>query len=171
MKNQHIDIFVIFLEQLFQILSKVEIHLEGDSSILSQRLFEDMLPFSTQVEIAASFALRSCCPIAGTDVDSFVKQEKSFFNLKAQLQETIDHIKKLDSLENNLGVIIEDMAGPAPVTMTASDFLVRFAYPNFYFHLSMVYAIARSRGVPLTKGDFDGLHQYPAGFSFEDTTT
>jgi len=73
----------------------------------------------------------------------------------------------LDDKQSNLDAVIEDMAGPVPISMKAEDFLMRFAYPNFYFHLGMVYAIARSRGVPLTKGDFDGLHQYPPGFSFE----
>jgi hypothetical protein len=32
----------------------------------------------------------------------------------------------------------------------------------------MVYAIARVSGIPLTKGDFDGIHTYPTGFSFEE---
>ena len=73
----------------------------------------------------------------------------------------------MDDKQSNLDAVIEDMAGPVPISMKAEDFLMRFAYPNFYFHLGMVYAIARSRGVPLTKGDFDGLHQYPPGFSFE----
>jgi hypothetical protein len=35
----------------------------------------------------------------------------------------------------------------------------------------MAYAIARAAGVPLSKGDFDGYHQYPDGFSFVPETT
>lgn len=101
------------------------------------------------------------------EVVSFTKSEKTFSNLKAQLRDTVEYLNSLDALENSLEVVIKDMAGPASVSMNAGDFLVRFAYPNFYFHLSMVYAIARFKGVKLTKGDFDGLHQYPPGFSFE----
>lgn len=37
---------------------------------------------------------------------------------------------------------------------------------NFFFHYSMVYAIARQAGVPVGKADFDGYHLYPHGFSF-----
>ncbi len=171
MKNKHIEIFVGYIDLLSTTVEKIEAHFGGDESILEARLIEDMFPLYVQAEIVASFALRSCCPIAGVEVVSFAKLEKSFSNLKAQLQDTVEYLNSLDSVENNLEVVIKDMAGPAPVSMNAGDFLVRFAYPNFYFHLSMVYAIARFKGVKLTKGDFDGLHQYPPGFSFEGGST
>lgn len=167
MKNKHIEIFVEYLDLLSCAIEKIETHFNGDDSILEARLIEDMFPLYVQAEIAASFALRSCCPIAGVEVVSFAKLKKSFSSLKAQLRETVEYLKSLDSVENNLEVVVKDMAGPAPVSMNAREFLVRFAYPNFYFHFSMVYAIARSRGVKLTKGDFDGIHRYPPGFSFE----
>ncbi len=167
MKNKHIQIFIEYLRLLSGLLKKVEAHVGGDDSILHERLSPDMFPLCVQVEIVASFALRSCCPIAGVEVRSYVRAVKSFANLRAQLEDTVNCIASLDDEQSNLEVVIEDMAGPAPVSMKAEDFLLRFAYPNFYFHLGIVYAIARSRGAPLTKGDFDGLHQYPPGFSFE----
>ncbi|OBP17180.1 hypothetical protein A5320_21160 [Rheinheimera sp. SA_1] len=166
-KNKHIEIFVEFLRLLSSLLDKVEEHFGGDERILHERLSPDMFPLCVQVEIVASFALRSCCPIAGVEVNSYSREVKSFANLRAQLEDTFNYITSLDEKHSNLEVVIEDMAGPSPISMKAEDFLMRFAYPNFYFHLGMVYAIARSRGVPLTKGDFDGLHQYPPGFSFE----
>ncbi len=167
LKNKHIEIFVEYLRLLSGLLEKVEEHFAGDESILHERLSPDMFPLCVQVEIVASFALRSCCPIAGVAVNSYSRALKSFASLRAQLEDTVNYITSLDEKHSNLEVVIKDMAGPAPISMKAEDFLVRFAYPNFYFHLGMVYAIARSRGVPLTKGDFDGLHQYPPGFSFE----
>lgn len=167
MKNKHIEVFAEYLNLLSRLLDKIEAHFDGDESILEARLISDMFPLAVQVEIVASFALRSCCPIAGVNVISFARKDKTFLTLKAQLQETIAFITSLDALENNFEIDINDMAGPAPVCLNANDFLVRFAYPNFYFHFGMVYAIARAKGVPLTKGDFDGLHQYPLGFSFE----
>jgi hypothetical protein len=170
-KNKHIEIFVEYLRRLSGLLEKVEAHFAGDESILHERLSPDMFPLCVQVEIVASFALRSCCPIAGVEVNSYSRAVKSFANLRAQLEDTVTCIANLDKQQSNLEVVIEDMAGPAPISMQAQDFLLRFAYPNFYFHLGMVYAIARSRGVPLTKGDFDGLHQYPPGFSFERAGT
>ena len=35
-------------------------------------------------------------------------------------------------------------------------YLTSFALPNFYFHVSMAYAILRQRGVPLGKKDYLG---------------
>ena len=43
-----------------------------------------------------------------------------------------------------------------------------YAVPNFFFHYSMVYAIARNAGVAIGKTDFDGFHKYPLGFIFTD---
>lgn len=171
MKNNHIETFVEYLRLLSRLLEKIEKHFGGDKSILQARLSDDMLPLCVQVEIVASFALRSCCPIAGVAVTSYAHEVKTFANLRAQLEDTLDYILSLDEKENNLNVVVNDMAGPIPVSLNAAEFLARFAFPNFYFHLSMVYAIARSNGVPLTKGDFDGLHQYPPGFSFESNVS
>jgi hypothetical protein len=41
-----------------------------------------------------------------------------------------------------------------------------YAVPNFLFHYSMVYAIARQAGGPVGKSEFDGYHRYPPGFTF-----
>lgn len=171
MKNKHIEIFVEYLQLLVRLINKVELASNGNEEILHARLAPDMFPFVVQAEIVASFALRSCCPIAGVEVVSFSQPKKSFAALKSQLHQTIEHIESLDNLDNDLSVMITDKAGPVPVVLKAEEFLVRFSYPNFYFHLSMVYAIARAKGIPLTKGDFDGIHQYPPGFSFEASST
>ncbi|MFT5460652.1 MAG: hypothetical protein ACI9K2_007172, partial [Myxococcota bacterium] len=41
-------------------------------------------------------------------------------------------------------------------SVTGSDYTREFAMPNFYFHLSMAYAILRHNGVPLGKRAFIG---------------
>lgn len=41
-----------------------------------------------------------------------------------------------------------------------TDFLWRYVLPNTYFHLSMVYALLRQAGLPIGKGDFEGLPVY-----------
>lgn len=170
MNYSHIDIFVNHLQLLSQFLDKIERYGNANTSILTARLAENMLPFYTQVEIAASFSLRTSCPIAGVDVVSFAQEEKSFKGLQTQLHKTMDYLVELEGVPSDLSnCMISDMAGPVAVKLPASEFIHRFAMPNFYFHLSMVYAIARANGVPATKGDFDGIHQYPDGFSFEDS--
>ena len=41
-------------------------------------------------------------------------------------------------------------------TMTGHDYLLEHALPNFYFHLTHVYALLRHNGVSLGKRDFLG---------------
>ena len=45
----------------------------------------------------------------------------------------------------------------------AVDYVEAFAVPNFYFHVSIAYAILRAQGVPLGKwdflGDFSGIER------------
>ena len=52
--------------------------------------------------------------------------------------------------------------------LPAAEYFHMYAVPNFFFHYSMVYAIARQGGVPVGKSDFDGYHRYPSGFTFEE---
>ena len=166
--HSHISIFSLYLGQLRQLLTKIECYQTEDTNILQARLAPDMLPLCTQVEIAASFALRASCPIAQVAVVSFIKNERSFAALQDQLQQTIDFLARLKAkhTEPFVGEIC-DMAGPVKVCLSAGEFLHCFALPNFFFHISMVYAIARLHDIPVSKGDFDGFHQYAAGFSFE----
>ena len=163
----YVEIFVEYLENLRDLLLKTETYENSDSSILTKRLTADMLPLSAQVEIAASFSLRTCCQIEGKEVASFISEEKSFSGLKNQLNNTIEYLRKLDCNKNNINRTISDMAGPAQVSLPGVEFLMRFAFPNFFFHISMAYAIIRAAGIPISKGDFDSFHEYPLGFSYE----
>ena len=40
--------------------------------------------------------------------------------------------------------------------ISAQTYLVNYGLPNFYFHTSMAYAIARKNGVPVGKANFMG---------------
>jgi hypothetical protein len=42
------------------------------------------------------------------------------------------------------------------VNLTASQYLTRFALPNFYFHITTAYDILRHNGVVLGKRDYLG---------------
>ena len=46
--------------------------------------------------------------------------------------------------------------GSADAGSAAHDYLVQVAVPNFFFHVTMAYAILRHNGVKLGKMDFIG---------------
>ncbi len=46
--------------------------------------------------------------------------------------------------------------GGQPHKFTGQDYLIKFALPNFYFHITTAYAILRHCGVEIGKRDFLG---------------
>jgi hypothetical protein len=44
-------------------------------------------------------------------------------------------------------------------TFSGADYVLQFALPNFYFHVTTAYDILRHKGVPVGKRDY--LGQYP----------
>lgn len=168
MSSNPADIFIYYLNQLQKLLEKIETFSKGDEHILAARLHEDMFPLGTQASIAANFSLRACCPLAGRALVSFKSEETHFTTLKQSITETIRYLETIEPQEFDRSAteILREQAGFAEIALPREKFLQQYIFPNFYFHLSMVYAIARSREIPLSKQDYDGYHQYPEGFSF-----
>ncbi|UAB73027.1 DUF1993 family protein [Vibrio sp. SCSIO 43132] len=154
-------VFTRYLTQLKVILLKVP------SDTLQCSLSEGMFPLEAHAKIATNFALRGYCPLLGVEVISFDQRESGLASLITQIDETLSYLKQapdIKSFDDN--VMLQDRAGFADVSLPQSEFISLYIVPNLLFHMSMVYAIAKSNGVELGKGDFDGLHQYPKGFHF-----
>lgn len=133
--------------------------------LLASRLHPDMLPFAQQVRAAAGFALRGCCPLAGLDVPDF----SAAASLQEQLAQTMRYLHAIPAgrFDGPPDRLCRDRAGFADIALPADEYLNLYILPNFYFHFGMAYAIARSAGAAIGKGDFDGYHVYAPGFSFE----
>ena len=168
MNIKYREMFLNHLKILYQFIEKVEVNAVNESKLLKARLVDDMLPLNVQVKIAANFALRGCCPLSGQEYKELEGDIDSFCELKAYVATAIDFINQLakPSLEP-LNLNVKDTAGFKDISMSGTEYISSFVLPNFFFHISMVYAIAKSNGIPVTKGDFDGIHQYPKGFSWE----
>ncbi|MEJ2021120.1 MAG: DUF1993 family protein [Maritimibacter sp.] len=65
------------------------------------------------------------------------------------------------------GKTIAHQAGFAALEQGIEEYLLRFALPNMSFHLTAGYIALKQAGTALGKADFDGLHAYPDGFSWE----
>lgn len=157
-------VYLKYLALLAELIGKLDRQARGDAQFLQARLCADMLPLHVQAKVAVSFAMRACMPQspdftpdpeAGTDTP---------LGLILYIRQAIDLITDSILIAPDE---IQDKAGFSDIRMSAPEFVAEFALPNFFFHLSMVYAIAKKHGFELTKADFDGIHQYPAGFSWE----
>jgi len=157
-------LFLHYLAQLKKLLTLAE---QFDPGVGHQRLHPTMFPLLQQARTAIGFALRSTCPLAGREIVSFGADHDSFASVQAQLDATVAYLAAIPAGDFLAPVPpIATTAGFAGIALGGDEYFLLYAVPNFFFHYSMVYAIARQAGVPVGKADFDGFHQYPPGFSF-----
>lgn len=165
MIKEYSGVYVKYLRLLASLIGNLSEQTAGDNRFLSARLSPDMFPLGVQARTAAAFGLRACCFENSRQMEILNGVDPyDSDDLVCHLNRVADHI---ESLDYPVPELIEDRAGVKDIRMPVIEYINCFSLPNFFFHTSMVYAIARQAGFKLTKGDFDGIHEYPAGFSWE----
>jgi hypothetical protein len=126
--------------------------------LLASRLYPDMFPLSRQLQIACDFAKSPIARLAGIEVPKFEDTETTFPEFKARIARTLDFVRSVpaDKLAGAEDRTIEWKAGPNDMKMAGAPYFAGYAVPNFYFHLSMAYAILRHNGLEIGKRDFLG---------------
>ena len=160
-------LFLHYLRRLDAILKQVEAF---DGAVADRRLHPDMFPLLQQARVAIGFTLRATCPLAGREIVSFRDDDITFPSIYAELERTMAYLAAIpDAAFAGMDARrVRTTAGFAELDLPAAEYFHMYAVPNFFFHYSMVYAIARQGGVPVGKSDFDGYHRYPSGFTFEE---
>ncbi|MFB9156007.1 DUF1993 family protein [Vibrio gallaecicus] len=155
-------LFLNYLQQMRVIVDKIP------DSIFLDSLSEGMFSLELNAQVAANFLLRGYCPIVSVDLVSCELKEsgkdsvcKMLEDVKLQL-ELLPEVPGFDDTK-----VMAESAGFSQVKLPQSRFILEYIIPNYMFHMSMVYAIAKKNGVALSKGDFDGFHNYPVGFEFK----
>ena len=154
--------FVNVLNNLAGILDKAQAHAEArkiDPLVLTaSRLYPDMFALCRQVQIACDTAKGAVARLAGVEVPKYEDSEQTFAELKARIAKTIAFIETLKPAQVD-GSEERDIAlklGPREVQWKGMQYLLGFALPNFYFHVTTAYGILRHNGVELAKRDFIG---------------
>lgn len=161
MYTASVPTFQHMLRNLAHILDKGEAHAQArklDPAALTQfRLAPDMLPFTRQIIIACDAAKNGVARISGVEAPRFEDTETTFAELKARVQKTLDYLATVPAQAME-GTEDRDITFPvgreATRTMKAEAYLKHWALPNFFFHISMAYAILRHNGVELGKSDY-----------------
>lgn len=160
MYDASVPVFTHFLKSLSAILKKAEAHCAAKkidpAVLLSQRLYPDMLPLTRQVQIASDAAKGAGARLTGTTNPSFPDEEKTFAELQARIAKTIDFLASLKK-EQFAGAETRDIAfkaGPRDMNMKGAAYLETWAKANFFFHVSMAYAILRHNGLEVGKTDY-----------------
>ena len=150
------------LTALKGVLAKGAAHAEtkkiDESVFLSSRLSPDMFPLMRQVQIAADFGKGPVARLAGVEVPKYDDTEATFAELAARIDKTLAFVgtftaAQIDGQEDR---DIQLTIAGNPVNFKGQPYLLHFAIPNLYFHMSMAYAILRHNGVDVGKRDFIG---------------
>ncbi|MBS0241003.1 MAG: DUF1993 domain-containing protein [Proteobacteria bacterium] len=150
------------MRQLIGILDKAEAYATAkkiDPDVLiNARLFPDMFPLKRQIQIASDMAKAAAARLSGTEMPKWEDNEKTFADLKARLQKSIDYLgsfkpEQIDGSENR---DINLTIGGQPAVLKGQMYLLNHAFAHFNFHIVTAYNILRHNGVEIGKRDFVG---------------
>lgn len=170
-------VFVRGLTNLKAMLAKAEAHAtasgRAEAALLDAQLAAEgrvrgvataaphdlhMYTFAVQVHWAAEGAKLAIARLLGTAPVPAASDEKSFAELHQRLDAAIAYLREIapSDLEAGLdrAIVIEHRRGA--MHFSGGQFLIEFAVPHFFYHVTAAYSIMRNEGVQLTMGDFLG---------------
>lgn len=154
--------FAHMLKNLSAILDKAQAFAEAkkiDSTVLmASRLYPDMFSLSRQVQVACDTAKGAVARLAGVDIPQYEDTEQTIEELKARIARTLEFIGtvkpvQIDGSEDK--EIVLKIRGQE-TKFKGMQYLLAFAQPNFYFHVTTAYDILRHNGVEIGKRDYLG---------------
>lgn len=125
--------------------------------LLDARLAPDQFPLSKQIQATCDVVKLGAARLTGKDAPSHPDTEKTFDELRERIRSTIaylDGFTASDFAETSARSITTPRWEGK--TMTGADYMLQHVLPNFYFHLTHVYALLRHNGVELGKRDYLG---------------
>lgn len=154
--------FVHMLNNLAALLDKAQAHIDAKNldpaALTTFRLYPDMFPLSRQVQVACDLAKGAVARLGGVEVPKYEDNEQTIAELKARIAKTIAFINSVAPAQIDASAErdITLKLGKQDYTFKGVQYLLNFAYPNFYFHVTTAYNILRHNGVEIGKKDFNG---------------
>jgi hypothetical protein len=128
--------------------------------LVNARLYPDMLPLSSQVQIACDSAKGCVARLAGLEIPRHEDTEKTIGELKARIAKTLDFVQSVPAAQlegSEERAISLPRRNKEPLQLQGEFFLKHYALPNLFFHATTAYAILRHNGVEIGKADYLGL--------------
>ncbi len=157
-----VPVFARGLGQLTHLLDKSLAHAKANgidpAALVEARLAPDMLTLAGQIQRASDASKLGTARIAGITAPSFPDEEKTWDDLLARIVKTQDFLATVDRAlidgQEERPVTIKAREGEAH--FTAQRYLLQFALPNFFFHVTTAYDVLRHKGIPVGKMDYLG---------------
>ncbi len=148
------------LKNLSFLIARAEAHCEAKkidpNAFLGSRLYPDMLPFTAQVQIATDIAKGAAARLSGSEIPKFEDDEKTFADLQARIDKTVAFLDTLTEAQfegaEERDIVLQQRAGT--LEFKGAAYLLQFANPNVYFHITTAYALLRHGGVEIGKKDY-----------------
>jgi len=162
MYQASVPVFIKTLGNLAAILDKAAAFAAArkvdESVMLGLRLAPDMFSLARQIQQATVHAKGAAARLAGMEPPAIDSTGESFAEYKACIDKVIAFLNTLKpgQVDGSEGRDITLKVGPNTVSFKGQAYLVHFAVPNFYFHVTTAYNILRHNGVELGKRDYIG---------------
>jgi hypothetical protein len=150
------------LHHLSGILDKAAAHAAAagrpGEALAAARLAPDMWSLTEQVKGATNFGVRLTARLAGLPIPTFEGRDDSLPSLKDRVLWAAAFLECVDpaAFEGSEARTVVFPTGDTEHRMSGLQYLLTFAQPNFYFHMTAAYCILRHQGVPLVKEDWLG---------------
>jgi hypothetical protein len=162
MYDLSVPVFSRGLGQLTHLLEKSLAHAKANdidpATLVDARLAPDMLTLVGQIQRASDASKLGVARIAGITAPSFPDEEKTYEDLLARIEKTQAFLATVDRTmvdgQEERQVTIKSREGEAH--FTAQRYLLQFALPNFFFHVTTAYGVLRHKGMPIGKMDYLG---------------
>lgn len=157
-----VPVFTRGLTILASILDKAESHASLNdvelASYVDARLAPDMLTLAGQVQRASDTAKFGAARLTATEAPSFADEEVTFDQLRERCSKTIAYLGSFapGAFEGSETRQVTFGGGTNKQILPGNRYLLQFALPNFFFHVTTAYDILRYKGVPVGKRDYLG---------------
>lgn len=154
-----VPFFIKMLGALKNVLTKAEAHIKekgmSEEAFLSDALAPDMFPFKRQIQIASDNAKGAVSRLSGKENVKMEDKESTFAELHQRIDKTVALLQGFKETDFE-GAANRRISLPyfPDKYMTGTEYATEYAIPNFLFHVTIAYAIARKNGVPLGKADY-----------------
>jgi len=129
-----------------------------EAAFMELRLAPDMLPLPRQVQVATDGAKGGVGRLAGLEIPAYEDNENTFAELQARIAKTIAFLQTAtpEQIDGSEEKAITVKLPSRELNFVGQPFLLHFVLPNFFFHVTIAYALLRAKGVKLGKADYLG---------------
>lgn len=144
-------------ESLLAVISKAESS-SAAATIPTARIHPDMLPFHYQVYIFANTVHKMIARVTGAEATEIEAVGESYDSMRSSVQSLQKELEAAsrDTVNGRQAetVAVGQGKGKPDGKMESWGYVMGYANPNIYFHLTTAYNIIRKEGVDIGKQDY-----------------